>query len=84
MTTECKPKQLELQALGRCGVIGHFDGWWLTSDGGGLLLRELDKRVFGLVIDFGTSQCPKSTRPLTTYCPSRPGHRVRRPTLLSL
>ncbi len=25
------------------------------------------KRVFGLVIDFGTSQSPKSTRPLTTY-----------------
>ena len=33
------------------------------------------KRVFDLVIDFGTSQSPKSTRPLTTYwCPSRPGH----------
>ena len=33
------------------------------------------KRVFCLVIDFGTSQSPKSTRPLTTYlCPSRPGH----------
>ena len=32
------------------------------------------ERVFGLVIDFGTSQSPKSTRPLTTYlCPSRPG-----------
>ncbi|WP_294106928.1 hypothetical protein, partial [Thiolapillus sp.] len=27
------------------------------------------------MIDFGTSQSPKSTRPLTTYwCPSRPGH----------
>ncbi|WP_419584296.1 hypothetical protein [Thiolapillus sp.] len=25
-----------------------------------------DKRVFDLVIDFGTSQSPKSTRPLTT------------------
>ncbi len=37
--------------------------------------RFLIKRVFGLVIDFGTSQSPKSTRPLTTYlCPSRPGH----------
>ena len=35
------------------------------------------KRVFGLVIDFGTSQSPKSTRPLTTYwCPSRPGHQA--------
>ncbi|WP_419589394.1 hypothetical protein, partial [Thiolapillus sp.] len=38
-----------------------------------------DKRVFGLVIDFGTSQSPKSTRPLTTYlCPSRPGHQALR------
>ncbi len=37
------------------------------------------KRVFGLVIDFGTSQSPKSTRPLTTYwCPSRPGHQALR------
>ncbi|WP_419596236.1 hypothetical protein, partial [Thiolapillus sp.] len=27
------------------------------------------------MIDFGTSQSPKSTRPSTTYlCPSRPGH----------
>ncbi|WP_419596177.1 hypothetical protein [Thiolapillus sp.] len=27
------------------------------------------------MIDFGTSQSPKSTRPLTTYwCPSSPGH----------
>ncbi|WP_419628572.1 hypothetical protein [Thiolapillus sp.] len=41
-------------------------------------VRE-DKRVFGLVIDFGTSQSPKSTRPLTTYlCPSRPGHQALR------
>ncbi|WP_293649041.1 hypothetical protein [Thiolapillus sp.] len=36
---------------------------------------NFSKRVFGLVIDFGTSQSPKSTRPLTTYwCPRRPGH----------
>ena len=38
-----------------------------------------DKCVFDLVIDFGTSQSPKSTRPLTTYwCPSRPGHQALR------
>ncbi|WP_294031672.1 hypothetical protein [Thiolapillus sp.] len=37
------------------------------------------------MIDFGTSQSPKSTRPLTTYwCPSRPGRRVWMPTLLPL
>ena len=43
-----------------------------------------NKRVFGLVIDFGTSQSPKSTRPLTTYwCPSRPGHQALRNNLAS-
>ncbi|WP_419597658.1 hypothetical protein, partial [Thiolapillus sp.] len=43
------------------------------------MLLVSDKRVFGLVIDFGTSQSPKSTRPLTTYlCPSRPGHQALR------
>ncbi|WP_294105886.1 hypothetical protein [Thiolapillus sp.] len=42
------------------------------------------KRVFGLVIDFGTSQSPKSTQPLTTYlCPSRPGHQALRNKLAS-
>ena len=41
--------------------------------------RQRRKRVFGLVKDFGTSQSPKSTRPLTTYwCPSRPGHQALR------
>ncbi|WP_293653846.1 hypothetical protein [Thiolapillus sp.] len=31
------------------------------------------------MIDFGTSQSPKSTLPLTTYsCPSRPGHQALR------
>ncbi|WP_419593454.1 hypothetical protein [Thiolapillus sp.] len=31
------------------------------------------------MIDFGTSQSPKSTRPLTTYlCPNRPGHQALR------
>ncbi|WP_419612431.1 hypothetical protein, partial [Thiolapillus sp.] len=41
--------------------------------------HKILKRVFGLVIDFGTSQSPKSTRPLTTYlCPSRPGHQALR------
>ncbi|WP_419620922.1 transposase [Thiolapillus sp.] len=65
---------MEFQSLGRREVIGRFDGGRITSDGGGFL-----KRVFGLVIDFGTSQSPKSTRPLTTYwCPSRPGHQALR------
>ncbi|MES9850460.1 MAG: hypothetical protein ABW170_01340 [Candidatus Thiodiazotropha sp. L084R] len=33
----------------------------------GYLLPEV-KRVFDLVMLFGTSESPKSTRPLTAYC----------------
>ncbi|MES9853848.1 MAG: hypothetical protein ABW170_18680 [Candidatus Thiodiazotropha sp. L084R] len=33
-----------------------------------LELAEEDKRVFDLVMLFGTSESPKSTRPLTAYC----------------
>ncbi|MCP3671634.1 MAG: MinD/ParA family protein, partial [Gammaproteobacteria bacterium] len=36
---------------------------------------EDNKRVFDLVMRFGTSQSPKRTRSSTTcYCPGRPGH----------
>ncbi len=58
--------------------------YWITFLAEALPLRSVGtfiefKRVFGLVIDFGTSQSPKSTRPLTTYlCPSRPGHQALR------
>lgn len=45
MTTECNPAQLEFHALGRREVVGRFDGGRITSDGGGLLLREVDARI---------------------------------------
>ncbi|WP_419582012.1 IS66 family transposase, partial [Thiolapillus sp.] len=59
----------------------QLDGDYLQADETRLqVLKETgNKRVFGLVIDFGTSQSPKSTRPLTTHwCPSRPGHQALR------
>ena len=45
MSTECTPEQLDFHALGRREVLGRFDGGRLTSDGGGLLLREVDHRL---------------------------------------
>ncbi len=45
MSTECNPDQLEFHGLERRQIIGRFDGGRLTSDGGGLLLREVDKRI---------------------------------------
>ncbi len=45
MSTECNLEQLEFHALGMREVVGRFDGGRITSDAGGLLLREVDKRI---------------------------------------
>jgi hypothetical protein len=44
METQCIQEQLGFQQLGRREVIGRFDGGAITSDGGGVLLREVEKR----------------------------------------
>ena len=41
MPTECIPKQLEFQGLGRRQVVADFKGGRVTSDAGALLLREV-------------------------------------------
>jgi len=51
MTTQCNPSQLEFHALGRRKVVGKFDGGNITSDAGGLLLRETEKQT-GIVRQF--------------------------------
>ena len=43
MQTECTSKQLSFERFGRREVAGRFDGGWMTSDGGALLLREADQ-----------------------------------------
>jgi len=43
--TECNGAQLSFQALGRREVVARFDGGQLSSDGGGLLLRETERRT---------------------------------------
>jgi hypothetical protein len=45
MKTQCKPSQLKFHALGSRKVIGKFDGGNITSDAGGLLLRETERRT---------------------------------------
>lgn len=44
MTTECNSQQLEFQGVGRRTVVAAFDGGTLTSDGGLLLLSEVERR----------------------------------------
>jgi hypothetical protein len=43
--TECNRKSLSFSRLGRQKIIANFDGGRLTSDAGGLLLRETDRRL---------------------------------------
>jgi len=45
MKTQCNPSQLEFHALGQRKVVSKFDGGNITSDAGGLLLRETEKRT---------------------------------------
>ena len=42
MQTECIQQTFEFQALGRREVTARFDGGPITSDAGGLLLREVE------------------------------------------
>ncbi len=44
MKTECKQDALPFHPLGKRAVVARFDGGKITSDAGGLLLREIEKR----------------------------------------
>jgi hypothetical protein len=43
--TECTTDRLSFQPLGRREVVAAFDGGTITSDAGGLLLREVEQRT---------------------------------------
>jgi hypothetical protein len=45
MQTECYQESFGFQSLGRREVVGRFEGGAIISDGGGLLLREVDQRL---------------------------------------
>ena len=45
MKTECSAEQIEFHGLGRRAVVGKFDGGKISSDSGGVLLREVEQRT---------------------------------------
>ncbi len=45
MVAQCSGRSLEFQGVGRRKVIARFDGGDITSDGGALLLREVENRT---------------------------------------
>ncbi len=59
MDTQCNPTQLEFHALGNREVTGKFDGGNITSDAGGLLLRETEERT---AIISGFAKCFEDRR----------------------
>lgn len=56
--TECTASQMEFDGLGRRAVVGRFDGGPISSDSGGVLLREVEqrthilKRLAGCFVDY--------------------------------
>jgi hypothetical protein len=44
METQCIQEQMVFQQLGRREVVGRFDGGTISSDAGGVLLREVERR----------------------------------------
>ena len=44
METQCIQEQMVFQQVGRREVIGRFDGGTISSDAGGVLLREVERR----------------------------------------
>jgi Transposase DDE domain group 1 len=51
--TECTVEQLSFQGVGKREIVARFDGGQLSSDGGGLLLREVEHRT-GLLRQFAS------------------------------
>ena len=51
MPTECNQQSFAFHALGRRDVVARFDGGKISSDAGGLLLREAE-RVTGIIRQF--------------------------------
>jgi hypothetical protein len=49
--TECNRPPFEFQPLGRREIVANFDGGNITSDGGAVLLRELELRM-GIIRQF--------------------------------
>ena len=45
MDTQCNQESLQFHPLFRRAVRGKFDGGVITTDAGGLLLREVEKRT---------------------------------------
>ena len=51
MTTECSEQTFTFQPLASREIVAQFNGGTITSDAGGLLLREIEQKT-GIVARF--------------------------------
>src|SRR5439155_19865813 len=65
LMTECKPEQFQFHRIGNREVVAQFDGGDITTDAGGLLLREVGQRT-GIIGKFAA--CFRSLRPGEQEC----------------
>jgi hypothetical protein len=63
--TECTWDQLAFHCLGRCVVVAGFDGGANSTDGGVLLLREVEAKT-GLVAGPGWRRAGQSVSELVS------------------
>ncbi len=67
MRTECNQKMFEFHTLGRREVMARIDGGRITSDAGGLLLRETE-RATGIVRQFAACFTDHRDPDLIEHC----------------
>lgn len=64
--TECSVEQLSFQGAGKRQIVARFDGGQMSSDGGGVLLREVERRT-GLLRQFAECFCDHRNPKLTEH-----------------
>ena len=64
--TQCHRNRLHFQGHGRREVVAQFDGGMITSDAGGLLLREVND-TFGVIRKFACVKLVTGSPPEIKY-----------------
>ena len=85
MQTQCTQRAFGFQQVGGREIVARFDGGRVTSDGGGILLREIEER-FRLVEKFAADHGldVEFTAGVITHADIQPGHLHRAAEKLSL
>jgi hypothetical protein len=72
MNTECSAERINFHGLGGRGAVGRFDGGRISSDGGCVLLREVEERthILNRLAGCFVASSPRSPGPSAGASPS--------------